>query len=327
MPDAPNDANKPAASSTVDPDANKGGSWDDYSPPVKLTADPSPADKGGEPTPPKGQAEPIAPVKTEPKPQTEQPKGEPPVPPEDYSDVPFHEHARFKELLNSRNELRKASEEIKPLVESQRQLDDFLRANNITAEQFREALEIQSLINSDPEAAMQRLQPVYEHLSKFRGEKLPDDLAAKVERGVLTEEDAREWAKQRAVAEFKQQHAQQTQLQREQQEQFNALNAWETNVRKNDPDFDRKGKLVYSRYVDLVSRHLQQRKGLNPSVLTSLADEALKQINDELAPFIPKGKPTTTSLNSGSAPFVENPGPKTWDEVEEHVIAKYTGRN
>lgn len=308
-------AGEPADSPPANSDANKDVKWEDFVPTTNVEPAPSaataPTKPEGETTKPKVEDTPTE-GKVEDKAKQEEPK------------LPFHDHPRWKELLKERDDLKQASEAVRGHVEQKQRLDSFLRDNRITDQQFDEVLQFMALRNSNPGEALKLIKPVMDELNQYEGMVLPQDLAERVDRGTLTEEDARLWAKQRAQAEFSTRSAQQTALQKEQSAQAEALTNWENGIKAKDPDYPKKQQMTYSRYVDLVSRVIGNGQKLTVPLLLECANKAYKEINDELAPFMPVPKPTTKTLTSTPSPSTEQKLPEKWDEVEDFVVNQFS---
>lgn len=315
VPDAP-----PVASSPTDPGAKPAATWDSFEPTTEQPSAP-PADKGLEPVAP---APPVAtPVAATP---PIEPKDEPatPTPPDD-TKLPFHEHPRWKEVLKERDDLKQASEAIRPFIDQQKNLDNYLRSNAITETQFGEALSFLALRNSNPaEAYAKFVKPMVEEFATYEGSKLPQDLQEKVDRGTLTADDAKDWARQRATTQFNQQRTERDAARRFEEEQASALGLWETETRKRDLDYPRKAKMVHNRHLSLVSEAIGKERGpLSPTKLVTLASQAYREVCDELSAWAPQPKPTNAALSPQASPSKVRAEPKTWAEAEDYVASTF----
>jgi hypothetical protein len=117
-----------------------------------------------------------------------------------------HEEAipyeRFREVNNKVTEYEKQIEQSKPLAQQATALNDFMRQNNISQQEFQSALQYLQALRSDPVAAFKMLEPTYKHLAQFAGEVIPDDLQAQVAAGTLPLDAARELTKARAQQQY-----------------------------------------------------------------------------------------------------------------------------
>lgn len=249
------------------------------------------------------------------------------IPKSEYDHLPFHQHEDFRKLVKERNELREARDTVKPTVERLKAIDDFCTASGITGQQFKAALEIQALLNTNPQEAWKRLQPVVEQLTRFTGQgtiPLPDDLRAEVEAGTLSEARARQIVSLGEQKKFNETRATQTQMESRNNEVFNAITTWEQNIRTHDPDFPRKQRLVSNRFSILAADNAAKtgQQFLDATTARTLAQQAYDEINAEIGAFIPKPVPTKVLSTNGSA-VAEPKEPKTYEEAMEQIYSKY----
>jgi hypothetical protein len=158
--------------------------------------------------------------------------------PED-KDLPFHKHARFQEVIRQKAEAVQEVEKIKPLAQQATALNDFMRQNNISQQEFQSALQYLQALRSDPVAAFKMLEPTYKHLAQFAGEVIPDDLQAQVAAGTLPLDAARELTRARAQQQYqtvRQQWQQQGGQQATQSIVQQSIGLWQTTKMQADPD-------------------------------------------------------------------------------------------
>ena len=164
-------------------------------------------------------------------------EGSPKEPSDDYSDVPFNQHPRFKQLITERNALRSDAGEY-------RKVTAFMDANALTAEEAANGITIMGLAKLNPKEAFKQIAPWFRQVCIAAGEILPDDLAARVTKGELTKEAAFEISRLQADQkagtvrqEFEQKRGQRTQ----QMESVNAVRGaaeqWEADRQLKDPNF------------------------------------------------------------------------------------------
>jgi len=118
--------------------------------------------------------------------------------------LPFHKHPRFQEVINEKNQFKQEVEKVKPLVDQATVLNDFMRDNQISPQEFQSALQYLQALRRDPVAAFKMLQPTYEQLAQFAGERLPAELQAEVSAGTLTLERAKQIARAEANERYQQ---------------------------------------------------------------------------------------------------------------------------
>src|SRR6266705_5938999 len=180
-------------------------------------------------------------------------------------------YERFEEVNTKYQQANEELERVKPLAEHHQKIVEYCTANNITQEQFSNLLEIQRLLNTEPEKALAKILPIVEAVQGFVGDRLPPDLQTKVDTGKIELEDARELAKSRAKIQFgatRYEQYQRIQQQREQatfqQQLVNSATAWVDAKRKANPDFAPKAKAdlpdgLYEQTYDRFEAQLYRR--------------------------------------------------------------------
>ena len=267
--------------------------------------------------------EPVAPEAVAPEePQEEGKPSEPEPKAEPEAELPpFHEHPRWKELQAKMADTTRELESLKPLAERQQQVTDYCARFNISEEQMQDALRMAALLNNDPLEAQKALQPIWEALSRYSGERLPDDLAQKVKDGLVDEATAKEMATLRgrlAATEKRRELDQRSSAEQLVQAKVRAVNQWEANKMATDPDFKQKAELVADRYVALV----RAKQPGSPEAAVALAEQALADVNARLGVFIPK-KPAGRPGPNGVTVRREMAPPKTALEAAQRALAKH----
>lgn len=160
---------------------------------------------------------------------------------QDKGPIPYE---RFQEVVKERDTFKQTVEAYKQRADNYDSIASFCQSNQITGEQFKTALRIQGLLNTDPAKALEELQPVIDALKSFKGEVLPQDLQSAVDEGQLSLQFAKEIASMRAQSQFGQQKVEHDRKQweaRQQAEQtkqmVDSVKAWETSKKSSDPDF------------------------------------------------------------------------------------------
>lgn len=163
---------------------------------------------------------------------------------EDFSDVPFHKHPRFQQLL------RKSKAHEQDAVRY-RNVQGFMDENGLAAEEAADLLVIGGLMKTNPIEAWKRMKPTIQKLLIAAGEVLPDDLRDRVQKGELAQDAALEVSRSRATQQSVQatrsfeerRRTQQTEQQAVADVQQAAVD-WETNRRAKDPNFEAKMPLL-----------------------------------------------------------------------------------
>jgi len=191
---------------------------------------------------------------------TEQADGEQP---EDFSKLPFNKHPRFRELVKEKNSYKTQVAEYEADAKQYREIQGFMQANGLTAEEVAQSLEtLAKMKTGDPAKAYELMQERLEAMAVAAGKKLPAELEEKVEQGYIDRETAQELYQRQAEAERKAEMAS-TQLERQSQQDqqaqvhamASAVAAWEQSTKATDPDFDLKAELVKDRVRAHVAQH------------------------------------------------------------------------
>jgi hypothetical protein len=159
---------------------------------------------------------------------------------ENYSDVPFHKHPRFQEVLG---DLKTAKVD----AERYRNVQNYIEDQGLAAEEAAELLLIGGMMKRDPVGAWERVKPTIQKLLIAAGEVLPDDLKQRVEQGEMSREAAVELSRTRAQTEsmrqgqtFDRQRAEVRQQNEHQTSLQTAATDWAKDRQLKDPNFDAK---------------------------------------------------------------------------------------
>jgi hypothetical protein len=211
------------------------------------------------------------------------------------ADVPFHKHPRWQELKRERDTFKSDAEQYQSIQQ-------FMRVNQLEPEEVAAGYEIMALMRRDPQAALDKLLPYIQSLELVTGKRLPDDLAARVEDGVVDHDTAAETARLRFESQRRTAEAQASQerAQREQQSTIiqsiqSAVRSVEQEIRTADPDFARKQPFV----MDRVRALIVETRPQTPEAAAAIVRQAHAEISDRLKPMIQR-KPVRT-LTSGDS--------------------------
>jgi hypothetical protein len=241
-------------------------------------------------------------------------------PEEDDSKLPFHNHPRWKQVIQERDTYKGAATQFNHVLQ-------FMAHNNLTAPEVEKGMEIMALMKSNPLAALEALRPHYDGLRQFAGEALPQDIAHKVREGFIDRETATELAKQRNQAAFL---AQQQQLQQRQQQEYlqtqqhtqhvesiaSTVNSWEAQVKTRDPDYSHKAGLVNDRVRVLLTQY-QPR---NPQEAVQLAEKAYADVNASLGGLSPRRQPMRSVGSSASSASNATRAPRSLLEAAQMAL-------
>lgn len=208
---------------------------------------------------------------------------------ENFSDVPFHKHPRFQQLVQQRNAYKQGHDEYAKLT-------DFLAETGVAPKEAAQILEIRALMKSDPAEAWKHLKPMVQQLLADAGELLPADLQQRVKKGEMTRDAAMELSRLRAAQTNMQrvsQHEQTVSQQRAQREsvqaRVNAVVAWEREQSK-DPTFVAMQEDIQK---ELLWIHKRDGVAADPDSAVKQAQAAWDAVRKRAKAAAPVRKPVT----------------------------------
>lgn len=200
---------------------------------------------------------------------------------ENYSDVPFNKHPRFRQLLSERNAN-------KGDAEKYRQVDTFIRDNGMSAQEAADLLTVGAMAKTNPAKAWELARPWVENLLKACGEVLSPELQQAVQEGRMTQEAAYEVSRSRAsVAAMEasrgfEERRRQEQTQTEHARSITtAAEDWETDRRARDPNYDAKLEQIHR---EIAWRHHNGDVPKTPAEVKAQLNDAYKAVNAALKP-------------------------------------------
>jgi len=212
---------------------------------------------------------------------------------ENFSDVPFHKHPRFKQVLGRM----KAAETD---AVRYRNVDQFISSQGMSAEDAAEALVVAGLMKNDPAEAWKRLQPILQNLLIAAGEALPPDLQRKVDAGEYSHDAALQISRANASTQsLRQQQAlrdQQAEMERRTSHVTSlskAADDWEADRQTKDPNFAAKMPALEREIA-----WLHRSEGV-PNSVDGVKDQlkrAYETINKEFRPPTPTAQPRRQPL-------------------------------
>jgi hypothetical protein len=269
--------------------------------------------------------------------EVEKPKSDATTDPD--ANLPFHNHPRWKEVIEQKKTFEQQATVLKQELESVKPVKTwadnhfgFMQQHGITEQEFTQAMNFLALQKSDPAKALEVFKPVWDSLQVHSADYMPPDIAKMVEENELTPAAAKIMAKQRQELEqFKRGQAKSKQDQGRQQ--LNAINsaatAWETAKRGMDPDF--KPKTEKEDVDGLWEMTMKNYAYLNtvdyadtPQKATGHFETAYAEAK-ELVKRLRGNKPTAarpSTMRSSTAPTPKGT-PKTVDDVVRQAVAKH----
>lgn len=199
--------------------------------------------------------------------------------PDDYSDVPFHKHPRFKQLIGERDSLRGESVEY-------RKITTYLDQNGLSYQEAAEGLEVMALMKLDPEKAWAALEPRVKLLLEATGRVLPQDLAERVKNKEISREFALELSKERAgrkSLEARQQFEREHGERRQQTQAVTAIvdtaTSWERDRELKDPNFGAKRPRIMEKLAFL---HATEGRPTSVEATKAQLKKAYDAVNAEI---------------------------------------------
>jgi hypothetical protein len=248
-----------------------------------------------------------------------------PEPDEEQKDeqLPFGKHPRFKQVIRERNEYRNMAEEYRPHAEEYRKIESFMEHSNLQPQEVAQGFEIMALMKNDPFAARERLMRYVQVLDEVTGNSgLPPDLQQEVARGYMSEQRAREMAQLRNRTQFTQQQMQEQQVRAQEMQarqayeqniesQRQAVNAWEAEIAKRDPDYS---SIQNSLRKEVTVLSLQNRPQ-SPDEAVALVKQAYDNVKQEQRRWMRNSRPSVRqsvdSSMAGNSPSAR-PEPKSF---------------
>ncbi|TDX21891.1 hypothetical protein DFO67_13210 [Modicisalibacter xianhensis] len=245
-------------------------------------------------------------------------------------DLPFHKHPRFQEVIAQKNEFKGLAEQ------REQELNGFKSEvqelfSGLDQQEVMDALEIARLMKSDPQAAFEKLTPVYSRAASLNGHILPDDLQQEVDSGYMTQERAQELARYRAQQEFQQSRDQASQKQRSEQEQqgqqdqvmqeaTQGLEALEANWKKGDPDYEVKQGPIFDRFAVLMQQRMAEGQPLkSQQEVLDLAEKAKQEVEQRFAALRPKKKPVKQIRSTSPGATAKAKPQSVMDIINQHT--------
>ena len=257
---------------------------------------------------------------------TEDLKGDAEPDNENYSDVPFNKHPRFRELLAEN----KANKEF---ANSHRQVLSFLDQNGVTQEEAAEILQVRALANSDPVKAWDLLKPLAQQIATAAGVIVPPNLRERVNKGEMSLEAAQQLARAEAgveTAKTQRERADEQAPKDAETRPVTEINTtvadWEEARKLRDPNFDAKydALLRETAYLRQTDGHPKDAAGVKAQL-----EQAYKNVTERFVPPVqPNPAAAPKSAKKAVKPVVGGSvanapaDPKSTVDIIDRVMAK-----
>jgi len=252
---------------------------------------------------------------------------------DDYSDVPFNAHPRFKQLIREKNDWRKKARSYEQSASAFAQdaeryqiVQGFLDRNGLVADEAAELLIVGGLMKTDPVEAWKRAKPTIQKLLVAAGEVLAPELVQRVQKGELSHAAALEVSRAHAARQsvmatrsFEQRRNEQLAQQQAVGANRQAAEAWETERREKDPNFAAK----LPQLVREVT-YLQRTEGVpdNPEGVKAQLQKAYASITPAARPAPRVERKSVVPVRGGTVAGNQRPTEmSTLDIIRAHTRA------
>jgi hypothetical protein len=283
------------------------------------------ADKPAEPAPTADEPPAEPKPEDEPKPDADPAEpGEPADPTEDdLKKMGRGERKRIMQFMEQRNKALDQVRELEGPAQNWQKFNTFVEQSGLEHDDVVRTLSIAAWSRTDPVKAFEALRPIYDELAKLAGAtgELPEDLAARVDKGAVDEDTARELAVERRRREA---------LERSRQEEFqrsaaqaeearvrevartvaSAVQAEETRLTRIDPDFVALKTEVHEQLeADLIRAHNRGEAPRTADAAAKFFRDTVSKVKQRYARFAPKPAAMTpdTGRSTPSEAVVTNP--------------------
>lgn len=220
--------------------------------------------------------------------------------PEADQKLPFHNHPRWKEMVSERDSYRTDADQYKKIT-------TYMQSNGLSQDEVVEGFQVMALMKNNPAEAYKRIKDYADRLAQYAGEKLPEDIAKRVDDGYIAPEDAKRLAVLEAEKKLREERDAAFAQQREmhtRQSIHSSVVSWEQQMKAKDPDWSAKQEFV----TEQVKLMLQNEQPSNPEEALALVERAHSIVRERLAKFVPQRRPVTpVSSASSSATAVPQP--------------------
>lgn len=254
---------------------------------------------------------------------------------DEWNRIPGKTRKRIEQFRSAIKERDAALERVTPAAKAYEGIAQYCTANKVTPENFRYVLGLTAALQSDPERAWRSLQPIIAHLRQQVGEELPPEIAARVEKGELSTEAARELVRtqgeaersRRALAErqagderARRESELAAQAERQHGEVMTHLGEWEGRWKSSDPDYSKKMPHVWKRMQPELRALMASGKPATVEAVTEIAAQARKDVEELMREAAPAARQVATVTGGGTSKAM--PAPKTHLEAVQAAYAR-----
>ena len=227
---------------------------------------------------------------------SEPPEGQSPKE-DDYTDVPFNQHPRFKALVTEKNRYKAERDGFRQDAERYQNVQSFIDSHGLQAEEAANLLLIGGLMKTNPAEAWRLMKPAVQNLLVAAGEVLPPELQQQVQAGQMSAEAAIEvsraraaLASQQAYARFEQERQQRSAWQSTATAIQTAASEWEAERTRKDPNF---GTKLEPLMKEVAYLQLKEGKPNTPDGVRDQLNRAYKALKPPISPAAQQKRPIT----------------------------------
>lgn len=236
---------------------------------------------------------------------------------DDLNNLHSKTRVRVRNLLNNVETLTKEKNDLLKTVEAEKQYADqyrgilsFAKSANLTMDDLNLTIGLARDYKNEPQKALTQLRALVSELQKATGEALPEDLAAQVKSGHITEAHAQELSRHRANANRQVTQSQEAEeaAKREREETARKVHdtvtttaaKWESDWKASDPDYQKKRDEVLDEVELAIQRAAKAGKlPQNAQAAIELLNGAKKKVEERLSKYAPPKTPM--NLVTGSS--------------------------
>lgn len=218
-------------------------------------------------------------------------------------------YERFQEVNEKVKGYEEQLEQHQPYLEAQRSINDFCTRNEITNEEFGEALQLAAALKKDPARAYEILKPRLPQLQEVSGEKLSPEYQKMIDDG-HDPELVKRVAKAEANKKFAEQQVSRTKEQAQQKavqdhvvRMHTSLVNWTKGEQAKDPDFKEGGK-KHSMFLRLATHEVQTKGAPDEGKLLGILKQIKQEVDQVFSQIQPaphqNGKTTTLKTTAAS---------------------------
>lgn len=250
--------------------------------------------------------------------------------PDDYSDVPFHKHKRFQEVIGKLKDARAETETYKADAQRHKNVQTFLDNNGLSAEEAANGLITFALAKTNPVKAWEQVRPWVEKLAIAAGEFLPKELMDRVQAGEISRDVAFEISRSTAKVASIEGHTKAENDRRvasernaRAEELKTAASSWQADRTEKDPNFAAKMPLLSARLAEI---HRDEGVAKNKDGVVDQLKRSYDYANTYFrAPVVSVAKPAikpVVGANAANLSAVNGAPTSTLDIIKQAVAAR-----